>query len=686
MTRPVVSYLLRHNSGGKIGRPRKRQPSTKYSGTGLQTSTTHDPRSLEPSTGEPCQTRTAPSQGNDRGARFRSQISRNKHSPAVPPQDRPNTPQSREVRSDEPSDCSMLLDRSGNGSIPSAKKQKTWSLSWIVNPHSTPVKSGKQSEPARAPSTLIPLNEARSLGSFDKVLERSSPSLRKVYSTYLRQPNPAKLNRSTSQILTIDVNHENGRPQNNSSSPLASEAFVHDRHVSPSRQGRLDFQQAVERPRGTGESSTRFVREHRFTIDEQVELELRSNTSSSSHNDPMGIRMRSAGNSHVSYRREISPVEMTADLCNNRSYPCIASQVASDGYGAERPHASTSEIEERVTQSFLPASLRPHTEKPDAYFANCYDSDSEAWLGFIFPDNMNQSQTEFSFGSAPPICPRDQNEGSPHLIPDNNTRDSLLGQQSSGAFNQSLDTTPNFPTIRNSMIFTPWPTVPCSRPVSQTYTSPAECYFDEQVKNTSMYNHAEDEWASGRLPTEHLWHGIEPCNTLFPNQGQLKFPSKRKASNISESDCLVTAPRGFEPRKKQRSTFEHAPRTMLWETKPGCGSDSENQQFLVALKDVSNDFHVASGRSLEEAGRQSHSPRRQFLKDREVESTKSNVSAAVSEEENHSHEYALPFSPLMVLPNIWANTKSTHHVPLWSAGSNSESVNDCPLMSMDSSH
>lgn len=565
MTRPVISSFLRQNDVRKIGAQRKRQPSTQYFRTGLhETRTNCAHRSSKRSIGKRRQPCSPQPRTDDYGARFGPQISKINGPQGVPLQDQPNRLQNRQLLSDDLTVHSMLLNGCGNSSIPSVKKRKTWSaLSQKVNTNSTPTPAGpgKGGEAATAPSTLIPLNEARCLSSFDLVLQRSSSRLRKARSTCTRQPNPSKLENRTEEVLNGNINREAGLPQYNSRSPLASEAFVDGQYVSPVRQGRPDDQQAAEQTKGTGELSiNRCAREYRFTIDEQVELELRSNTTGTLCSDPTETRMRSAGSSHVSRQEGIAPVGMATGPYGDASYACIAPELASTRYDIQRRQVYTSDLEERATKSFS-ASLRPHAEATDFSFATCHDSDSEDWLGCIFPDNMRQGQSEFTFGSAPQICPRDQNKNSPHLRPANNTNEptNLLHQPGSSTIIQPLDTASNFPSMRNSTIFTPGPSVSCSKPEFLAQASPMECYFDKRVENTSMYNSiAGDEFSSGILPTENIWDKIEKCNTPFPTQGQRNVPPKRKASNLSEPDCFVQRPpRTFEPRKKQRTTHEY---------------------------------------------------------------------------------------------------------------------------------
>ncbi|KEF55302.1 uncharacterized protein A1O9_08956 [Exophiala aquamarina CBS 119918] len=682
MTRPVISSLLGQNDTGEIGRQRRRQPSIHYSRAGPQdTSTSHARQNSQRGIGKGHQTFSTTLQRDDYGVRFGSKVSNSQDTQAFAPQDRPTRPQNRQLLSDDLSDHSMLLDRCGNIAVPSVNKQKTWSiLSPRDNARSTPTGTGKRSGPAKSPSTLIPLNEARHLSSFDLVHQRSAPSLRKVRSTSTPQPTPARLDHSTEEVLNSSINRQADLSRNDSTSSPASEAFADGQYISPLLQERIDNEQAPEQTKGTDASPRNScLREYRFTIDEQVELELMSNTTGTLCSDPVGTRTRSVEVSHVGCAQGTPPTGTAAGPCNKGAgaRARIAPELASDRHKVERPQVYTAALEERAAKPLSPPSLWLHAEVTDLSFASCYDSDSEAWLGYIFPDNMHHDQSGFFFGNAPQICPRDQKKSPPHhqRAENANGLTKLFHQHDSRAMSQPHVTASTVSSTNDTMIFAPGPSVPCSRMDFPTEASPVEGYFTKKVENRSMYNSpARDEWGSGILATTHVWHEIEPVNT-FPTQVQPKFPPKRKASDVSQSKWFPqTATDDFEPRERQRGSHEHTPKVMPWGTTRNWKANTENQGFAVAQNDVSNNrrkFHRASERYLEKAGGQESSPFGQF------ESTKSKLGAGTSYDGNPSHEYALASSPSTALPNTRAKTIAENYVQLWSAGSNSQCINDC---------
>jgi hypothetical protein len=534
------------------------------------------------------------------------------------------------------------------------------------------------------PLKLIPLNKARDLASFDLVLQRSSSVLGTKCWTSTPQQNPVMLDHRTKGTPTGSRKHLAIFHPCNSSSLPASEAFVDSQYGAPELQGGLDSCQISAQTSDIDESTTNsWVREHRFTIDEQVELEIMNNNMSALFSQPLYASMRSAGCSSDNSRRGSSAVAMTGGHYDEA--PCARTTPgrASPTYDSDHQQVSSFAVKEHATECFSPASNLDYAEGTEVPLGTCHEDDSEAWLRYVFPDDMLHHQSRFFFGSAPEICPRDQKKDSPNVTPVHNTNGpaKLHHQESSSIISKVPDTGLPLTLTRNTTMFAPTPQVMCPRTDSLAQPSPMEGYFDEQLTNTLMYkNNAGGECSSGSLPTENLWPQIKSISTPFRTQEQSIIPLKRKANDMSEPECSARpANKYFEPWKKQRSAHDCVPRAALWRIKQDRESETGDQQFLLPQNEVPDhgrNVHIVTGRYLGKARGQEYPYIQQFLEDPENESTRSNLGPETSNDENAFHQYALTFSPPTELPTIWNNTIPNSQFHLSSAGSNTEPMDE----------
>lgn len=618
-------------------------------------------------------------------ARLGSTMSQSQGTQPISLQAQQCRPQSRQLLSDNLSRNSMLLNRCGLVPIASPEKQRTQSIlsQSQLDIQSTPTGPGERGEGAAVPLTHIPLNKARDLASFDLVLQRSSSFVRTRSLTSTPQQSPGILDHRTEGTPPSSRNHAAAFHHSNSSSPPVSEAFVDSQYGLPVLQGCIETHQISGQTSDMDETRTNScVRGHRFTIDEQVELETMNNNMGTLFGQPLHARMESAGCSSVNSRRVSSPIAMTGGRQDEAPGARVTPLRASDKYDSEHQQVCSFAAKDQPRELFPLASNLDYAEGTDFSLAPCHEDDSEAWLKYVFPDDMLHHQSRFFFGSAPEICPRDQKKDSPHFMPVHNTNEPAKPhhRDSSSIISNAPDDGLTLTSTRNTAMLTPGPQATCLRTDSLTQPTPTEGYLG-QLANTLMYNNnAGGEWSLGSLPTQSLRHQVKAGSTQSRTQEQSIVPSKRKANDISEPEYSARPVRKyFERRQKQWSRHDHVPRAALWGAERDRKSETGDQQFLLAQNeapDHGRDAHIVTRRCLGDARSEEHSSIQQFLEDAEDESTRSNLDPEASSDQHAFHQYTLPFSPPANLPPIWNNTIRNDQFHLLLAGSNPEPMDD----------
>lgn len=681
MTRPLASSLPRQNQVGKIGRRQKRGFHPRWATTSRR-STSHTHQKSKLSIEKNQHPYSPRSRAGEFSVRLGSKISQSQGTQAVSLKDQQYQPRSRRLLSDSLSENSMLLDRCGIIPIASPEKQSIRSVSSQRQPNIRSTSTGprKGAADAAVPLRLIPLNKARDLNSFDLVLQRSSSVSRTNFLTSTPQQNLVVHTHRTEGTPTSRRNNAAVFHHQGHSSPPATETFLDHHYGLPVPQRGLVTPQILGQTSDMDESQTNScVPEHRFTIDEQVELETISNNMSPFFSRPVYGRMRPAGCSPVHSRRGSSPVAMTGAHFKEASCARVTPVRASDRFDSGHQEAHSFVVTEQATECFSPATDLDYAQGTDPSLVACHEGDSEAWLRYVFPDDILHHQSKFFFANAPELCPRNQKKDSPHVMsPHNNNGPAKLHHRnSSSIMSKGPNTDFTMNSARNTNMSSPVPQAPCPRTDCLTQPSPMEGYFNEQLANTFMFkNNVGGDWSSGSLPNENLGRQTKSNSALFQTQEESIVPLKMKANDSSKSEYSTQpANKYFKHREKQRSIYYRVPRAALWGTKRDRESETGYQQFLPSQNEVLDHGRGAPsviGRYQEKARGREDSSLQHFLEDRADRSTKSNLGPETSNDENVFCQYGLTFSPPTDLPPIWNNTVTNDQFHFSLAGSNRE--------------
>lgn len=183
----------------------------------------------------------------------------------------------------------------------------------------------------------------------------------------------------------------------------------------------------------------------------------------------------------------------------------------------------------------------------------------------------------FSFGVAPPICPRDQPKDSIHLMPAYDTDElamlqrwdssSIIGEPAGGVF--------SFMPTGNTGLFASLPRSQCLTRDISTRPDLMDCYYEKPLASGS---YARGVWASESLSGDNLWKEIQSISTPIRTQQRPIVGLKRKADAMSETVSATQTPsKYFEPRENYWLTHEPLSGDMLWEPMRDRGLETSHQ-------------------------------------------------------------------------------------------------------------
>ncbi|KAK5062893.1 hypothetical protein LTR84_004969 [Exophiala bonariae] len=286
-------------------------------------------------------------------------------------------------------------------------------LPQVNNTPSSPPILQKCDEAVAVSSSLIPLNEARNLSSFDLVLQKSASIQRTTSSTSKQHPNSIQgVNHKARCTSNSSMNGARTEHQNIVSSPPRFEAFARSIYRSVGQQQDLENQSISGFARAINGSSTHSrIEEHRFTIDEQVELETTSKKGGSLLAENSDGYVRSAFGGLFDSESGFSFVPMTSENYSDSWCPYNLDERHSDGSdqrcnikGQKDCHFDLTE--QAVSEPFITSNLGNFGSTAFS-FATRPGDDGEPWLGQMISSNSNAHYSDFVFGVAPQICPRD---------------------------------------------------------------------------------------------------------------------------------------------------------------------------------------------------------------------------------------------------------------------------------------
>lgn len=593
MTRPVIPFFVRQT------RPRK--PTKRQKGESSPQSMWTSPQVTKP--GHVHQrpthsTETYPRPSSPHTPPGHCSIgtsSKDPHSQdtqALPLQAGKHPSQRRQFSSDGLSEHSKISDRSEN-KIPSTTRQRHMTrstLSQRLSTHPTPSIPRKRNQTAAVPLKLIPLNEARGISSFDLFLQRSSSV-----------PRPISTPKLLSECTILDFrargasisgrNHATGLHQKNSSSPPEPESsVVGNQHESAMRQPGFGNQQASGRTVGVdGIPTSWYLQEPRFTLDEQVELESKGHEMGFKRSEPSDVRVRSACGSLADSERRVSPSGIASSNCNATSYMRAIKALQSDRYDdiygvdvdinveGHQDWTFPPKAKDETMKELSPASYMGNARSTELSFATCHDGDSEAWPGPMISSDLLPHENGFSFGVAPPICPRDQPKDSIHRMPAYDTDElamlrhwdssSIIGEPPGGLF--------SFMPTGNAGMFASVPRSQCSTKELSMKPTLMDCYHEKPLASGS---YAGGVWASESLSGDNIWKENQSISTPIRPQPRPIVGLKRKADAMSETVSTTPTPsKYFETRENHWLTHEPLSGDMMWEPMRDRGFETSHQ-------------------------------------------------------------------------------------------------------------
>lgn len=588
MARPVIPFLVRQTGSGKPTKRQKRKSSPQPMWTSPQVTSSRHIR-LRPTHSTETYPRPSspPPPSGHCSIGSSSKDPHSQDTQALPLQGGKYRSQRRHLSSDALSEHSKVSDWSASN-IPNITRKRHMTrsiLSQRFNTHPTPPVPRKRDQVAPVPLKLIPLNEARGISSFDLLLQRSS--------SVARADSTPKL---ISECTIFDLrargasisgkNHAVAFHQKTSSSPPQSEASVGNQHESAMRQPGFGNQQASGPTfSGDGIPTSCYFQEPRFTIDEQVELELKGHEMGFKRSEPSDVGVRSACGSLTDSDRKLRPNGITSRNCNAISYlraiKALQSDRYDDTYGVDADGEGHQEYafppKDQPTKELSPASNLDTARSTEFSFATYHDGNNEAWPGPMMSSDLIPHENGFSFGVAPPICPRDQPKDSIHLMPAYDTDElamlqrwdssSIIGEPAGGVF--------SFMPTGNTGLFASLPRSQCLTRDISTRPDLMDCYYENPLVSGS---YARGVWASESLSGENLWKEIQSIRTPIRTQQRPIVGLKRKADAMSETVSATQTPsKYFEPRENYWLTYEPLLGDMLWEPMRDRGLETSHQ-------------------------------------------------------------------------------------------------------------
>lgn len=383
-----------------------------------------------------------------------------------------------------------------------------------LNPCSSPPILRQQDETVPVSPSLVPLSEARDLGSFDLVLRRSSSIHRTTSFTPKQHPNPAKTDRGARGNSTRGRNKAAPVHHSTLHSPPGSGASARSIHGSVGQPQDLDGQRMSGLAGGVDESSIhRRLLQHRFTIDEQVELESTSNDRGGQPVETSDVRMRSACETRLDSEIRVSPGPMTSESHRDPR-----------AFDLTDPSSITSHFGDVGSTTFS--------------FATRPGNDSPAWQGPIISSDLISPQSDFSFSAAPQICPREQTNYSLQPPP----AYGAVGTPMSGPWDNSgvieaTDIVFQDPLAGKNAMFASVPRSQTSEADLGPRLSSMERRFDKPSQGASMCTqYAGDVWISDPSSTGNPRNNVHSIRAPLWSRHQPIAGLKRKADTLSETN------------------------------------------------------------------------------------------------------------------------------------------------------